>query len=339
MREKAFHYFVNSNSSRGFVSFLDSNLQGIQNMVWLNGYSGSMMFRLADRVCKSADQKEAQVHIIRNCLDNSIDGVLIPSCSAGVLNRPVSDETPESVFAVLQTKPLQKIRSSLQEARGHFETARGIHDEWEQIYISRMQFQELDEMSNELMEILFQNSEEKAGGNIVHRFFGAATAQGSVDYIENLTEPLRKRYFLKGRPGTGKSTFLKKIAAKAEACGYQTELYHCAFDPNSADLVAIRNLSVCVFDSTAPHEYFPTRATDEIIDIYERAVQPHTDELCEKELADVSARYRAEVKKATACLKQAKEAYDTVQETLDQAASSEREECIHQEILKRLLLL
>lgn len=54
---------------------------------------------------------------------------------------------------------------------------------------------------------------------VKHRFFGAATPNRPVDFIQNLTENIPKRYFIKGRPGTGKSTILKKLAAKAEAAG------------------------------------------------------------------------------------------------------------------------
>lgn len=49
------------------------------------------------------------------------------------------------------------------------------------------------------------------------------------------------------------------------------------FDPNSLDLVVIRDLGICLFDSTSPHEYFPSRDSDEIIDIYQEAVKEHTD--------------------------------------------------------------
>ena len=42
-----------------------------------------------------------------------------------------------------------------------------------------------------------------------HRFLGAATPKGAVDFVPNLTEGLPHRYFIKGPPGPGKSTMLK----------------------------------------------------------------------------------------------------------------------------------
>ena len=149
----------------------------------------------------------------------------------------------------------------------------------------------------------------------MERFFGAATVDGSFDYIQNLTQTLSRRYFLKGRPGTGKSTFLKKIAAQARKRGYDTEAYRCALDPNSFDMVVVRELDFCIFDSTSPHEYFPSRTGDEIIDIYKAAVAPGTDEKYAARLTDAAGEYKAEVRVATEFLRKAVGHMDAFQRT------------------------
>ena len=43
-------------------------------------------------------------------------------------------------------------------------------------------------------------------------------------------------------------------------------------------MVIVRELGFAIFDSTAPHEYFPSREGDEIIDMYALIVTPGTDE-------------------------------------------------------------
>ena len=53
---------------------------------------------------------------------------------------------------------------------------------------------------------------------------------------------------------------MKRIAAAAQENGFDVEFYRCSLDPNSCDMVLIRELGFCVFDSTAPHEYFPGTA-------------------------------------------------------------------------------
>ena len=117
----------------------------------------------------------------------------------------------------------------------------------------------------------------------------------SVNYIDNLTRGLAKRIFIKGRPGTGKSTFLKKIKNAAIERGFDTETYYCSFDPSSLDMVIIRELSLCIFDSTSPHEMFPSLASDSILDIYDIAVTNGTDEKYSKELSEIQVKYDIEL--------------------------------------------
>ena len=136
-------------------------------------------------------------------------------------------------------------------------------------------------------------------------FFGAATPQGAFDYIQALTAPMDRRIFIKGRPGSGKSTLLKKLAAAAESNGIEVQVFHCGFDPNSLDMLIFPELRTAIFDSTAPHEYFPDRPGDEVLDMYEHVIKPGTDEAHAAELAAVRARYSATMKEATASLAEA----------------------------------
>ena len=85
---------------------------------------------------------------------------------------------------------------------------------------------------------------------------GANTSSGFVskfDEINTQNKPSFK-YILKGGPGTGKSTLLKKIANHFEEKGLEVERYFCSSDTNSLDAVRIVSLNVCVVDGTAPHE-------------------------------------------------------------------------------------
>ena len=60
-------------------------------------------------------------------------------------------------------------------------------------------------------------------------------------------------YVIKGGPGTGKSTFMKKIGEEAERRGYAPEYYFCSSDVGSLDGVVIKEKRACVLDGTAPH--------------------------------------------------------------------------------------
>ncbi|MBP0966446.1 MAG: hypothetical protein J5722_02325 [Oscillospiraceae bacterium] len=62
-------------------------------------------------------------------------------------------------------------------------------------------------------------------------------------------------FLLKGGPGTGKSTLMKRIAAAFP--DEPVSVYHCASDPHSLDAVVLEQRGVYVVDATAPHAADP----------------------------------------------------------------------------------
>jgi len=101
-------------------------------------------------------------------------------------------------------------------------------------------------------------------------FAGGLTPVGFVDFFDYIM-PIgnaRKRYFLKGSSGSGKSTFMKKIAAHLETANVNIDLFHCANDAASLDGIAVKDFGLCIFDATMPHSHDPALPVgiDEIID-------------------------------------------------------------------------
>ena len=74
---------------------------------------------------------------------------------------------------------------------------------------------------------------------------------------------------IKGGPGTGKSSLMKKLCAQAQAVGLEHERIYCSSDPDSLDGVIIPMLHAAVFDGTAPHVIEPKYpgAYENIIDL------------------------------------------------------------------------
>lgn len=111
-----------------------------------------------------------------------------------------------------------------------------------------------------------------AGGKIKHVFPGGNTPQGFFSYYDYVIPIDATRIFLlKGGPGVGKSTFMKKIGQTVLERGYDVEHHHCSSDPNSLDALVIPRLSVALIDGTAPHIVDPKHpgCIDEILNLGE----------------------------------------------------------------------
>lgn len=269
-----------------------------------------------------------QIELIHCSSDkDSIDGVIIPALGVGIVDGTAPHviepkapgvieeyvnlgEARDSAALIGQRGIIEELNRKTADAYAaaysRFAEALNIHDEWEKIYFEHMDFGQADQLTALMLEQLFGEANLQKSAEVKHRFLGAATPAGSVDFVPNLTEGLSRRFFLKGRAGTGKSTILRKIAAEAEKRGFDTEIYHCGFDPHSLDMVIVRELDFAIFDSTSPHEYYPERAGDVIIDTYEAVVAPGTDERLAGPLEEISAQYKATMKTAIAALAKAK---------------------------------
>lgn len=112
-----------------------------------------------------------------------------------------------------------------------------------------------------------------AKGKVRHLFPGGNTSLGFFSYYEYILsqEDATRIIVIKGGPGVGKSTFMKKIGAEMIDRGYDVEFMHCSSDNNSLDGVVIPAAKVALIDGTAPHIVDPKNpgAVDEIINFGE----------------------------------------------------------------------
>lgn len=104
-----------------------------------------------------------------------------------------------------------------------------------------------------------------------HVFAGNNTSHGFFSYFNYTFNPEEANhiYILKGGPGVGKSSFMKKFAARMMKKGYEIEYIHCSSDNDSLDGILIPKLKIAFVDGTAPHTVDPKipGAVDEIINL------------------------------------------------------------------------
>ncbi len=111
-----------------------------------------------------------------------------------------------------------------------------------------------------------------AEGKIRHMFPGGNTPQGFFSYYDHvITADAVRIFLLKGGPGTGKSTFMKRISQAMTERGFAVEHHHCSSDPDSLDGLVIPALDIALIDGTAPHIVDPKHpgCVDEVLNLGE----------------------------------------------------------------------
>lgn len=326
------HFFARGHTARGAYSLYESAFAGLRRIYLLGGDpavgKATLLQRIADEMLNQGHSldlfhsplrpaelealiiKELKVGVAdeRTCQElEAIRGVELVRIDLGqaVDLTQLSDKAKHENES-LHTQMLAAYASAYES----FAAALRVHDEWETIYIAQMDFHKADQIGEELIGSLFGQQTREKKAVVRHLFFGAATPQGAIDHIPTLTADLARRILIKGRPGSGKSTLLKRLVRASEERGFDVEVFHCGFDPNSLDMLIFPELNVAIFDSTAPHEYFPSRSSDEVLDMYERAMQPGTDARYAGELKGIQQCYSQEMQEAIAHLGEA-QLFDT----------------------------
>lgn len=348
-------YFAGGNTARGFFSLYDSALAGLDKVFFLLGGPGMGKSTMIQKIGTIWNEKGYDIEFMHSSADpDAVEGVIIPELKVAVVSekllRHVTMRAPGIIEEFidltggLNTEKLagqkdkiialnEEIKKSFKSAYRSFGEALRIHDDWEKIYIDNIDFKKANELAEKLAGQFFKNRSVNKEAAEKRRFLGAATPRGSVDFVPEITAGLEKRYFIKGRPGSGKSTMLKRLTAEGKKRGFDVEIYQCGFDPFSLDMILFRELGFAIFDSTKPHEYFPSREGDEIIELYGTTIDPQTDERYEKEIREISRKYRQKINDATSHLAAAKAANDRIKEmyrsAMDFAAADARFEKIN----------
>ncbi len=336
------HYFVCANSSAGFRNFFPETLEPMERVYIIKGGPGTGKSTLMKRLGTYLWEKGEDVDYIHCSSDpDSLDGVLFRGSKVAVVDgtaphiieptAPGAKEEYVNLGHLWDSKKLIPHRDEILQYQGWISncytgvyrflgSAKEIHDRWEKVYRENTDYALLNQLTEDFLGQVLGKAPEKPGkGEVSHRFFGALSKDGSVHFLESLLAGVETRCFIKGRPGTGKSTLMKKLAERAREKGLCTEVYHCSLDPDSLDMVVLPELSFGVFDATEPHELFPDRETDWILDLYEGAVRPGTDQENFELLSLYQREYREKINLARACLREAKAYHNDLEEIYGKA--------------------
>ncbi len=297
-------FYTCANTSCGFCNFTSDNVFDIENVIELKGSDKYIVDAVLRCYCNESSQQFDK--IIAPGTENLKSGIISKNRKLAVVSDFADGKKIVDIDEILKLKSIPQDSHTIpKDMEDAYKEAKKIHDDWEKIYINNMDFSRLDLFCKDMISYLVKSKSKYGSGKVYKRFFGTTTPNGPINFIDNLTLRLPTRYFIKGRPGTGKSTFLKKLSSALLDCGFDIEQYYCSFDPYSLDMVVSRELNFCVFDSTHPHEKFPERENDIILDFYEESGLDGVDEKYARELYEIKNAYNSKIKQGNVAFKNA----------------------------------
>lgn len=347
------HYFVHGHTQAGFFSVLPQLMKQLEAMFVLKGLSRRLADAFLHEMGNLYLEEGHAVDFIWHPSDaQKLEGIRLREKNIAVFHHELVEKVKENlceprIVSLSFAKALDNEKKALHEekikllekerddyykkAYECFQEAKIFHEEKEKLYFPAIDFQKADAVSNKLIKKIFPDEKQSknASPNEETLFFGAATPNGAVNFIESLTEGTKKRYIVKGRSGSGKSTLIRKIGAEAQKRGYNITYFLCGFDPKSVDMLIIEDLLISIFDGTSPHVIDPTRETDEVIDLFRLTMNQRVEEEKKAEIALLEQNYKQKMQQGTYYLQKAKQAHDVMDEYV--------ETCFYKEKLQALL--
>jgi len=309
MSGKATHFFGQALTGQGMKHVYDEVMNEAKTVYLINGAQG---FKVADYLNKLGsfyDSKEVDIDYFHDpFFENTIQALFVKE-PYNILFLEATNLTIDSNSSHTQVISLedcvdkqlviekQQDFLSLSTKKDEYyakcfqalSNALKIHDDWEVETRRYMDWKGLDAKTEELMLKVFGNQKLDKSGTKTHRLLGTLTPAGARDTVQSITQNLEKRLFIKGYPGTGKSSLMKKLVESALERGFDARIVWCGLDSNSVDMIILPELKLCIFDSTEPHQYFPEREGDEIFDI---ASLCHPTEVEEANIKKIVENYR-----------------------------------------------
>ena len=279
MKGKARYVFASSNSSQGFYTFIPELVNGLSKVYILQGLAGSGKSTFIRLLGEELLERGYEVEFWVSSLEPlNPEGIFIPQLNAGVINgnhspmdflntgageiiymenyldeETLSENNME--IAALNNQAYKFQQQAYNCLNRLAELKAGLKQQTSQ-YSEQSGWEEF--MQNLEREILQQPGDK-------HYFGSSVTADGIINYTEELSAGCSRRYLFKGTDDYGKSILIQDLAARAKSRGYWLQYYHCGLIPANIIMVIIPNLQTALID--IGNINIRTRPGDKLIDL------------------------------------------------------------------------
>ena len=273
MKGKMRKLFPGANTSNGFYSYFNYIIPKDVNRIFcLKGGPGVGKSSLMKKVAREFAERGYDVEVFPCSSDpGSLDAVVIKKLKVVLLDATaphiVDPKIPGAIDEIvnfgdfwnvdnLENNKIEisqcnkEISGCFQRAFKYLKAAEPIFYDIEVKNSDAMDFGKLNKFTEEFMEELFKGVENKGVFSMPRHLFGTAiTPIGHIDYADSLLQDAKKVYYLDGKIGYGKTTFLKRIYEKAVLKGLKVEVFHYPLIPEKIEGIMIEDLGIAITTS------------------------------------------------------------------------------------------
>lgn len=266
--------FPGANTSSGFYSYFDYIIPKDVNRIFcLKGGPGVGKSSLMKKVVHDFVERGYDVEVFPCSSDpSSIDAVVVKKLKVvlldataphivdpkipGAMDEIVNfgdfwnmDNLANNKMEIVQCN--KKISACFQRAFKYLKAAEPIFYDIQSKNSDAMNFGKLNKFTDEFIDELFKGIENKEELSVPRHLFGTAiTPIGHIDYTDSLLQDAEKVYYLDGKIGYGKTTFLKRVYDKAILKGLKVEVFHYPLIPEKIESIMITDLGIAITTSS-----------------------------------------------------------------------------------------
>ena len=333
-KEQIKHVFPGGNTPEGFFSYYQYIIPATARRIFLiKGGPGTGKSSFMKKI--SAEMMSlgyALEHHHCSSDPHSLDGLVIPALNVafmdGTATHIVDPKNPGCVDEIIylgnfwNENKIEACKSEIiacnqdislyfQRSYRYLRAAKSLYDDWENINLTAFDTAEANKKTQHLLSAVFRGAQTTGSGKVRKLFASAITPEGSVHYLDSLSNPMSRNFVITGQPGTGKSTLVQRIIDTAIFKGLDVEAYYCPLDPHKPEHVLIPALQTAVLTSVFPHTINPVN-TEIAIDMNECLLKSNYKKL-QDELAYNRFYFMQHFHEAIAQIRKAKQLHDVLE--------------------------